>query len=129
MINPVTWFEIPVLNMDRAIKFYSEVLNAQLEFQDLGEIQMALFPMQDGMNGSSGALVYNEKFYKPGGDSGVLIYIECENVQATLLRVEQMNGEIVINERQISPEHGYMGLFIDSEGNRIALHAKTGSQN
>jgi predicted enzyme related to lactoylglutathione lyase len=32
-------------------------------------------------------------------------------------------GKIVAPKTEISPEHGYMALFIDTEGNRVALHS------
>ncbi|MCW8980376.1 MAG: VOC family protein, partial [Altibacter sp.] len=33
-------------------------------------------------------------------------------------------GKIYQKKTQISEEHGYMGAFIDSEGNRVALHSQ-----
>ena len=39
-------------------------------------------------------------------------------------RVEAAGGKIVQPKTQISPDIGFMALFIDCEGNRIALHSR-----
>jgi len=44
-------------------------------------------------------------------------------VQVVLDRIEKAGGKIIVPKTQISPEHGYMAVFIDTEGNRIALHS------
>ncbi|HEY1871675.1 MAG TPA: hypothetical protein VGG71_11500 [Chitinophagaceae bacterium] len=33
------------------------------------------------------------------------------------------SGKIIVPKTQISPEYGHMAVFIDTEGNRIALHS------
>jgi predicted enzyme related to lactoylglutathione lyase len=38
-------------------------------------------------------------------------------------KVEKSGGKILLPKTQISEEVGYMALFSDSEGNRIALHS------
>ena len=44
-------------------------------------------------------------------------------MQNELDRVEQAGGKIYQEKTEISPEHGFMAVFIDSEGNRVALHS------
>ena len=126
MKNPVAWFEIPVLDMDRAIKFYNEVFDFKLEYHDLGELLMAQLPFDVKAHGSSGALVCNKNYYIPSKNEGVLIYFECKSVKETLIKVNSNGGQILVEEKEISPEHGFMGVFVDTEGNRIALHSNPG---
>ena len=38
-------------------------------------------------------------------------------------RVEAAGGKIMVPKTQISPDYGYMAVFIDTEGNRIGLHS------
>ena len=45
--NPVGWFEIPVTDMERAKKFYTELLGYELSDQKMGSMKMAWFPMDD----------------------------------------------------------------------------------
>jgi len=44
-------------------------------------------------------------------------------VQNILDKVEAAGGNILVPKTEISPEHGYMAVILDTEGNRIALHA------
>jgi len=122
-MNPVSWFEIPVSDMERAVKFYNTVMGWNLKAVDLGQLQMAWMPMDREKYGASGALVKNEN-YTPQTD-GTLIYLQCADVSTILSKVDLAGGKTLINKRMISPEFGFMGLALDSEGNRIAFHSPT----
>ncbi|SFT88881.1 hypothetical protein SAMN04489724_2578 [Algoriphagus locisalis] len=119
----VGWFEIPVLEMDRAIKFYETVFDCTLQKMDMGDFLMAMFPGDAGGSGSGGSLVYHQDFYAPSDLAGPLIYFSSEDVSIELAKVEGAGGTVQISKKMISPEYGYMAIFIDSEGNRIALHS------
>ena len=122
--NVVGWFEIPVLNMERAIKFYETVLSIKLSRNKMGELDMAWFPGNGYNPGSSGSLVHHKDFYKPSKE-GVLIYFSSAtgNLADELSHVEKAGGEIIIQKKKISEDIDYMALITDSEGNRIALHS------
>ena len=121
--NVVGWFEIPSSNFERAVQFYETVFDLKLAVQDLGELKMATFPSGD-VPGAAGAIVFAEKFYKPSAE-GVLIYFTSpsDDLANEEVRIVNAGGKILIPKRQISEENGYMCLFEDSEGNRIALHS------
>ena len=118
------WVEIPVADMDRAAKFYSAVFDIELERHPLGPLEMAWFPGVPGSMGANGSLVKNEN-YKPSGD-GVLVYLTSfsGDVDTELGRVEKAGGKVLMPKKLISEEYGSMGLFLDTEGNRIAVHAR-----
>jgi len=121
--NAVSWFEIPTKDLNRAQKFYEEIFGIEMMPLDLDQIQMRMFPLEDPM-GVGGALVYNADFYKTSATDGPLVYLNANpDVQNVLNQVEKAGGKILIPKTQISPEYGYMAMFIDTEGNRIALHA------
>ncbi|MEC3908398.1 VOC family protein [Tamlana sp. 2201CG12-4] len=120
--NMVGWFEIPVSDMDRAKTFYETVFKVDIAIHNLGGLLMGWFPFTEGKEGAAGTLIKQES-YIPSKE-GVLIYFISDNVQNELDRVEDAGGQIYQPKTQISPEYGYMGVFIDSEGNRIALHSK-----
>ena len=122
-IATVGWFEIPVNNMKRAMAFYSELFQVELEAQDFGEDKMAFIPMGDGTKGAGGSLIEANDHYTPSHE-GTLIYFSCEDVDNELSRIEDAGGEILQPKTQISPEYGYMAMFEDTEGNRIALHSE-----
>ena len=118
----IGWFEIPVSDMDRAKTFYEIVFNIEISVHDLGGLLMAWFPDRGEAHGAQGTLIKQDS-YIPSKE-GVLIYFMSDDVQNELDRVVPAGGEIYQPKTQISPEYGYMGVFIDSEGNRIALHSK-----
>ncbi len=122
--NPVGWFEIPINNMERAVKFYETVFGFNLEQQNFGGFEMAWFPYAD-KPGAAGSLIHDEKFYKPSQD-GVLIYFSSPSDDLTneLDKVEAAGGKVLMQKKIISEEIGYIGMFSDTEGNRIALHSK-----
>ena len=51
--NIVGWFEIPVTDMERAIKFYEKVLDIELEKQKNGKEFMTWFLFKEDGFGSS----------------------------------------------------------------------------
>lgn len=120
MANALNWFEIPATNIDRAEKFYSQILSVKMQSMDFGPLKMSTFPI-DG-SGVSGALCQGEP-YKPSQD-GALIYLNANpDLNIVLTKVEEAGGKILMPKKQISEEYGFMALIIDSEGNKAALHS------
>ncbi len=116
--NPVVYFEIPVTDIDRAIKFYTSVFNFTFEKQVIDHNEMALFPFSEESMGVSGALAKGE-IYKPTKD-GVVIYFKTESIEKTL-KVATENGGQILYPKTSSGDLGFVAEFEDSEGNRIAL--------
>ena len=107
MDNAISWFEIPATDIDRAQKFYETIFQIQMQPMDFQQTKMRMFPL-----------------HKPSATDGPLLYLNGNpDVQITLDRVEAAGGKIVVPKTEISPEYGYMAVFIDTEGNRIALHS------
>jgi uncharacterized protein len=123
--NVVGWFEVPVENMERAIRFYETVFDFKLSRNKMDSLDMAWFPWVENSIGSGGSLVCHPEYYKPSTD-GVLIYFTAfsGDISNELSRVENAGGKILQEKTLIAENHGYMALFIDSEGNRIALHSR-----
>lgn len=117
------WFEIPVKDMARAKKFYQTVFNVTLEDLEMepGNAKMALFPMpKEGEMGMPGALVLSTD-YEPS-NKGAVIYFSCEDLNVEAKRIEENGGKITLPRMDIG-ENGFIAHFIDSEGNRVALHS------
>jgi predicted enzyme related to lactoylglutathione lyase len=123
--NVVGWFEIPVLDMERAIVFYQTVFDLELDRNQMGPLDMAWFPWEDTAPGSPGSLVYHKEYYKPSID-GVLIYFTSQtgDLANELNHVEGAGGKVLQPKTLISEDIGYMAIFLDTEGNRIALHSR-----
>jgi len=124
MKHAISWFEIPATDLERAQKFYESIFGFSMIAMNLPNFKMRMFPVEDMVNSIGGALIYAEGFYKPSSTDGVLIYLNGNpDVQIILDRVEAAGGYIAVPKTEISPEHGFMAVFIDSEGNRIGLHS------
>lgn len=123
--NVVGWFEIPVLDMDRAIAFCERVFGFKMNRMPLGPLDMAIFPMVEGGLGTSGSLVCYPASYQPQ-NNGSLLYFTAHSgdLAIELARVNEAGGQVLQEKKAISPENGFMGLFLDTEGNRIAIHSR-----
>lgn len=122
--NLIGWVEIPVTDMDRARTFYEAVFKFEIQVHPLGELVMGWFPYAQGKEGAPGSLVQHREAYKPSETHGPVIYFSCKDLQEELDRVEAAGGHILQPKTQISEDIGFMALFRDSEGNRIALHSR-----
>jgi predicted enzyme related to lactoylglutathione lyase len=119
--NPVNWFEIPVIDLNRAKQFYEYVFGFDLSLQETGRSKMAWFPMIMGAAGATGTLVKAES-YEPS-HSGSMVYFTVDDIETTLKRVEEKGGK-VLNPKMSIGEYGFVGHIEDCEGNRVALHSE-----
>jgi predicted enzyme related to lactoylglutathione lyase len=117
--NAINWFEIPAADFNRAVKFYGEILQADLSVNKMGDYDMGFFPGA----GVTGAVVAGEG-YKPSAD-GTMVYLNCGNDLTDVLnRIEPAGGKVIMPKTEITPEYGHFAMFIDSEGNKMALHSQ-----
>lgn len=120
MQNMINWFEIPAVDFDRAVKFYTTILNVEIATNEFMGTQMGFLPT-DGTN-VSGAIVKGEDYQPVKG--GVLVYLNGgDDLNNILSRVENAGGVIIAPKTKISDEMGYFAMFKDSEGNTMALHS------
>jgi uncharacterized protein len=120
MQNPVYHFEIPVTDMERAIRFYKDVLGYELTRQQVDGYEMAFFPRADGKPGASGALAKGD-VYVPS-KTGAIIYFDVPDIDPVLEKAKAKGAKILYPKKSIG-EAGYVAEIEDSEGNRIALNA------
>lgn len=120
MENFISMFEIPAVDFNRAVSFYSAILNIDVEEMDIDGIKMGVFP-NDGKN-VSGAVIKGTD-YKPS-TNGVMVYLNGgDDLQVILNKVATNNGKVIVPKTQISPELGFYGMFIDTEGNRVGVYS------
>ncbi|RIX74359.1 VOC family protein [Acidovorax cavernicola] len=118
-MNPVSYFEIPVRDMERALRFYGAVFDCAFERATVHGNDMAFFPHAEGAPGASGALAKGDS-YLPG-KSGARLYFSVTDIQATLGRAVAAGGAVLFPETEAG-SFGRVAEFEDLEGNCIALH-------
>ena len=120
--NPVGWFEIPVTDMDRAKKFYEDIFGFEIFITEMSGNTMGWFPMASDVIGAGGSLIKGEG-YAPSADDGVLIYFTAPDMENNLTKIKENGGKVLLERTSIG-EHGFTAIFIDCEGNRLALHSR-----
>ncbi len=115
----VVWFDIPCIDLDRAIRFYEAVLNCKIDLMTNPEFSMGILP--HGGSAIGGCLYIDTE--RAGSDGGPLLYLNCNGrLDTAAALVEAKGGHIEMAVHQIGP-HGSRAVIKDSEGNRVALHS------
>jgi uncharacterized protein len=118
--NQIVWVDIPVLDLDRAVRFYSAVLGAQVQKQEYPGMTIALLP---GAESDVSGCLFVKADEKPS-DRGMLVYLNAQGrLDEAISAVESSGGKVLQPKHQIGP-HGYRAVILDSEGNRVALHSR-----
>lgn len=124
--NVLTWFEIPVNDMDRAQKFYETILDIKMIRRKDGEDDDAFFPFDPNViQATSGRVTgtLSKSANNSPSSNGTVVYINASpSIQDVLDRVESAGGKLISPKIQIPP--GFIAIIIDSEGNRIGLHSE-----
>jgi len=124
--NILTWFEIPVTDIGRAQKFYETILDIKMVKRTDGEDEAVFFPfdpnvIQATSGRVTGVLSKTEKNIP--SSNGTIVYINASpSIQTVLDKVEKAGGKVISPKIQIPP--GFIAIIIDSEGNKVGLHAE-----
>jgi len=129
MDNTIVWADIPVTDLDRAMKFYGAVL--QREFKKAEGMDGVAMeappdppPSPDATPGSfpvSFDLALSEN-QKPS-TQGCTIYLNSYgDAEGMLQRAVAAGGQILMPVTVMGEMIGSIGFFKDSEGNRIGVH-------
>jgi predicted enzyme related to lactoylglutathione lyase len=119
--HALNWFEIPVTDFERARDFYGKILDFEMPTQQMGEHMMGFMLFEMG-KGVGGALIKGEG-YTPSQDGAVVYLNGGDDLTTVLDRIEGAGGSVLMGKTLITDDIGYFALFIDSEGNRLALHS------
>jgi hypothetical protein len=111
----IAWFEIPVIDLARAQRFYEAAFGMTLTPDRVDGYDMALFP---GDPAPTGALVKGD-VYVPG-KAGPILYFAVADIDIVMRRAIAAGGRQLYAKKDIGA-NGWVAEFEDSEGNRIAL--------
>lgn len=117
--NRVVWFDMPVADLDRAIKFYAGVLAITVSREAFDGFEFAVLEHDQG---NGGCLV-------PDAENvcakGAMMYLNVDGrIRDAVARVPKLGGTVKQDVHPIGP-HGFRALVLDSEGNRLALHSNS----
>jgi predicted enzyme related to lactoylglutathione lyase len=119
--DALTWFEIPVRELDRAQRFYEAVLERPMARETMGSEQMALFTASDA--GVKGCLNIGAAAVAPSAD-GTRVYLDASpSLDDALARAARAGGRVVTPKVALPGGMGYFAHIADSEGNVVGLHA------
>ena len=115
MPNPVVHFEILGRDHERLQEYYGQlfgwkITNASPDFP-YGIVSAE--EQGSGIGGAVGGVM-------PGGDAQLTVYVEVEDIQASLDRASQLGGETVVPVTTI-PGMVTFAQFRDPEGNIVGL--------
>ena len=108
-----------MLNLDRAIKYYSALLGAEVKKQEFPGTIVGILPHNDS---EVGGCLFASAQEKPA-DKGVMIYLNANGrLDQAITAVEANGGKVLQAKHPIGP-YGHRAIVLDSEGNRVALHS------
>lgn len=117
-----SWIEIPVQDIERAAKFYGQLLNREVTITDAPPRRMATLYFEPNEVGGS-------LLQAPGvepGNQGVHIYLNAgrgSDLEAMIERVRSLGAEIIIPATPMD-DVGRFASFKDTEGNILSLFAE-----
>jgi len=120
MSHRFVWVDIPVLDLERSIAFYSAVLGSAVTRE--GGPGFTFGVLDHGGSDVGGCLV-------PAGDDnapsprGPLVYLNVDGRIADAERAVAAHGGRVVQATHAIGPHGHRAIVDDSEGNRVALHS------
>ena len=109
----VVHVEIPAADVPAASKFYEELLGWKM--QHAAEFDYTMWSDGSGYGGGFNKV----DDHNPVGQ--VMVYIDSEDIEADLKKVEELGGTVVTPKTEI-PGTGWFGQFRDPTGNVLALY-------
>ena len=110
MPHNICHFEVPADNVERAKKFYQDLFGWKIEPAEGGYNLITV-----GEPGPNGGMMARQA---PG--QGVTVYIAVESVDDYSKKVQSLGGTVVMPKTPV-PTMGYFAVFLDTEGNSMAL--------
>jgi uncharacterized protein len=117
--NALSWFEIPATDLPRATRFYETVTARKLKAESTGPLQLSVFSYEQP--GVGGCLIAGDGQLPAG--VGTVVYLVVAHLDEALDRVGRAGGKVALPKTALPEGLGFFAHIIDSEGNRVGLHA------
>lgn len=119
MASAIVWFDIPAIDLDRAVEFYSAVLGKLVKKEQFPQVAIGVFPHDDG---EPNGCLFQAAAERPS-DHGPLLYFNCGGRLDEAIAAVERHGGKVLKPKHAIGAYGFRAVVLDSEGNRIALHS------
>ncbi len=120
MNSYISLFEIPAIDISRAINFYETILDLHIEKMEVDGMEMGILPYEGQV---ITGIIIKGPGTKPSAD-GVCIYLNGgSDLQVILNKVEENGGKIVVPKTPHADGSGFFALFLDTEGNKLGLNS------
>ncbi|MEO7049037.1 MAG: VOC family protein [Ferruginibacter sp.] len=124
--NVITWFEIPVSDIERAKTFYETILDIEMMTRKDGDDEGVFFPFNPNVvQATSGRVtgVLSKSARNTPSTNGTMVYLNASpGIQIVLDKVQYAGGKIIAPKIKIPA--GFIAVIIDTEGNKVGLHAE-----
>jgi predicted enzyme related to lactoylglutathione lyase len=121
MKSNIAWFDVPVTDLDRAIRFYSAVLASPVTVEQTGSVPIGMLPAPDGRK--MGCLVRGND--TEPSVSGVMVWFDVEGRLKESVKAATANGGKILGDIHAIGGFGFRAEVQDSEGNKIALYSSS----
>lgn len=117
--NPVCWVELLSTQQEAAVSFWKQVVGWSFRAEP-GMEDYAFFegyPMRDFSSVMGGGILSGEAAEM---GKGANVYLQVEDLAATEASIAQHGGRVIVSKMPV-PETGHFSLFLDPDGNRVAI--------
>lgn len=122
MESAISWFEIPVSDIDRAQRFYEALLGRPMHRETIAGQSLAVFDYAQ-QTGVGGCLMSGPGAPQPASQ-GVRIYLNAgAELDPVLARVTAAGGKLAVPRTALPPGMGFFAQVTDPDGNQVGLHA------
>ena len=113
------WFDIPCVDLSRAVTFYEAMLGCKIAVEEHDGFSIGVLPHEDSDVGGCLAVMDDTN----PSDTGILIYLNCDGRLDEAIFAAKENGATIQKEKHSLGPYGHRAIILDSEGNRVALHS------
>ena len=121
MKNLISLVEIPILDPLRAVSFYKNILNINIEEVDIDGTLIWFFLHE---NEEQTVCLVKDENAAPSPDGTVIYFNADGNIESLLTEVQKHGGQIITHKTEIGPGMGCFAHIRDTEGNKIGLFSQ-----
>lgn len=116
MSNKIMWLEMASTDVPASAKFYGDLFGWPIVRDEQMDYTMTAF---EGDQTGVGFSPVGDPRSSAGAAGSVLVYVDVADIDATIARAKQLGAPILMDRYEI-PTVGWMAIFADPGGNRIA---------